>query len=74
MTYGRKAFGPTKKITLQEKAKHVADAIAHREVENREWRWATFGLEHNEAQIVRVWEELPAARQRAAARLPRVAL
>jgi hypothetical protein len=63
MSYGRKAFGPTKKMTLAEKARNVAAAIAQREVEGREWRWATFGLEHNEAQIIRVWEALPAARE-----------
>lgn len=56
--YGRRAFGPHKHMTLDEKAHNVAQAIAERERQGHEWRWNEFGLEDNEAQIRRVWDVL----------------
>jgi hypothetical protein len=56
--YGRRAFGPGKKMTLAEKARAVAHAIHDKELHGHDWRWESYGLEHNEPQIIRVMTAL----------------
>jgi hypothetical protein len=58
MTYGKQAFGPHKKMTLQEKARNVAQSIYDKERQGYEWRWTAYGLEHNAPQICRVMTAL----------------
>jgi hypothetical protein len=48
--------------TLREKARNVAQSILEKERQGTPWRWTDYGLEHNEAQILRVWEALQTLR------------
>ncbi len=50
----RKAFGPTRARTPEQRAQDVAASIAQRNDEGRAWTWETYGLEGNWAQQRRV--------------------
>jgi hypothetical protein len=46
----RRAFGPGKHRTAQDKARDVAASIAQRHDRGDTWTWATYGLDGNPAQ------------------------
>jgi hypothetical protein len=45
-------------MTVDEKARNVAQSIYAKECQGHEWRWTSYGLEDNEPQIARVWQAL----------------
>jgi hypothetical protein len=61
--YGRRAYGPQRRLTPEQKARFVAESILQHEIEGDTWELRQYGLDVESEQWQRVLAALGALRK-----------